>query len=52
MEKKDKLFEEITNIKVNSCDKPEESAVRGLVKIVSDPKYKRLPFSMKNSILK
>ena len=48
----DKLFEEITNIKVNSCDKPEESAVRGLVKIVSDPKYKRLPFSMKNSILK
>ncbi len=48
----DKLFEEITNIKVNSCDKPEESAVRGLVKIVSDSKYKRLPFSMKNSILK
>ena len=48
----DKLFEEITNIKVNSCDNPEESAVRGLVKIVSDPKYKRLPFSMKNSILK
>lgn len=48
----DKLFEQITNIKVNSCDKPEESAVRGLVKIVSDPKYKRLPFSMKNSILR
>lgn len=48
----DKLFEQITNIKVNSCDKPEESAVRGLVKIVSDSKYKRLPFSMKNSILK
>ena len=48
----DKLFEKITNIKVNSCDKPEESAVRGLVKIVSDSKYKRLPFSMKNSILK
>ena len=47
-----KLFEQITNIKVNSCDKPEESAVRGLVKIVSDSKYKRLPFSMKNSILR
>ncbi len=42
----DKLFEQITNIKVNTCDDPEESAVRGLVKIVSDSKYKRLPFSM------
>ncbi len=48
----DKLFEEITNIKVNICETPEESAVRGLVKIVSDSKYKRLPFSMKNNILK
>lgn len=48
----DQLFEQITNIKVNTCDDPEESAVRGLVKIVSDSKYKRLPFSMKNSSLK
>ena len=46
------LFEETTNIRVNICDAPEESAVRGLVKIVSDSKYKRLPFSMKNNILK
>lgn len=43
----DKLFEEITNIKVNTTDAPEESAARGLVKIVSDSKFKRLPFSMK-----
>ena len=43
----DKLFEQITNIKVNTCEQPEESAARGLVKIVSDSKYKRLPFSMK-----
>ena len=43
----DKLFEEITGIKVNTTDEPEESAVRGLVKIVSDSKYKRLPFSIK-----
>lgn len=48
----DQLFEQITNIKVNTCDDPEESAVRGLVKIVSDSKYKHLPFSMKNSSLK
>ena len=43
----DKLFENITGIKVNSTDAPEESAVRGLVKIVSDSKYKSLPFTMK-----
>lgn len=42
-----KLFEQITNIKVNTSEAPEESAVRGLVKIVSDSKYKRLPFTMK-----
>jgi rod shape-determining protein MreB len=47
----DKLFEQITNIKVNTCEEPEESAVRGLVKIVSDPKYKRLPFTIKNNTL-
>ena len=43
----DKLIEEITNIKVNITDTPEESVVRGLVKIVSDSKYRKLPFTMK-----
>lgn len=43
----DKLFESITNIKVNTTEAPEESAVRGLVKIVSDSKFKKLPFTMK-----
>ncbi len=43
----DKLIEEITNIKVNTTDTPEESVVRGLVKIVSDSKYRKLPFTMK-----
>ena len=43
----DKLFEGITNIRVNTADAPEESAVRGLVKIVSDSKFKKLPFTMK-----
>lgn len=47
----DKLFTEITNIKVNRCDNPEESAVRGLAKIASDSKYKRLPFSVKTNSL-
>lgn len=43
----DKLFESITNIKVNTTDAPDESVVRGLVKIVSDPKLKKLPFTIK-----
>ena len=43
----DKLFENITGIKVITSDAPEESAVFGLVKIVSDSKFKDLPFTMK-----
>ncbi len=48
----DELFAEITNIRVNTCEFPEESAVRGLNKIVSDEKFRRLAFSMKNRIYK
>ncbi len=48
----DELFTEITNIRVNTCEYPEESAVRGLDKIVSDEKYRRLAFSMKTRIYK
>lgn len=48
----DILFKEITGIKINTCEEPEECVVRGLVKIVSDNKLKHLAFSMKNRILK
>lgn len=48
--KLDELFKNITNIKVNTCEYPEESAVRGLNKIVSDEKYRKLAFSMKEKI--
>ena len=48
----DQLFTEITNIKVNTCDNPEETAVRGLSKIATDSKYRRLPFSIKTNNLK
>lgn len=48
----DALFTQITNIKVNRCDEPEESVVRGLIKIVSDEKYKHLAFSLKTRIYK
>ncbi len=47
----DKLFAEITGISINTCEDPEESVVRGLIKIVSDAKYRHLAFSMKNRIL-
>jgi rod shape-determining protein MreB len=47
----DQLFREITGIAINTCDDPEECVVRGLVKIVSDSKYKHLAFSMKNKVL-
>ena len=48
----DELFSQITNIRVNTCEFPEESAVRGLDKIVSDEKYRKLAFSMKTRIYK
>ena len=48
----DSLFKEITGIKINTCEEPEECVVRGLVKIVSDNKFTHLAFSMKNKILK
>ena len=44
----DKLFEQITNIKVNTTEVPEERAATRLVKIVSDSNFKRLPFRMNN----
>ncbi|MBO5371801.1 MAG: rod shape-determining protein [Lachnospiraceae bacterium] len=48
----DQLFTQITNIRVNTCESPKESVVRGLIKIVSDEKYKRLTFNMKTRILR
>lgn len=48
----DKLFEQITGIKVNTCETPDESAVRGLVQIVSESKYKRLPFTIRSNSLR
>lgn len=48
----DELFTQITNIRVNTCEFPEESAVRGLDKIVSDEQYRKLAFSMKTRIYK
>lgn len=46
------LFTQITNMRVNTCDYPEETAVRGLNKIMSDEKYRKLAFSMKTIIFR
>lgn len=48
----DEYFTQHTNIKVNTCEYPEESAVRGLNKIVSEEKYRKLAFSMKTIIFR
>ncbi|MGN0291719.1 MAG: rod shape-determining protein [Lachnospiraceae bacterium] len=48
----DELFTQITGIKVNCSENPEETVVQGLNKIVSDEKFKRLTFSMKTKIYK
>ena len=47
----DQLFRDITGIEITTCAEPEECVVRGLLKIVSDAKFKHLAFSMKNKIL-
>lgn len=47
----DQLFRQITGIEINTCEDPEECVVRGLIKIVSDNKFKHLAFSMKSKIL-
>ena len=46
------LNTQITNIKVNTCEDPEESAVRGLIKIVSDEKYRHLSFGLRTKLYK
>lgn len=48
----DKLFTEITNITVNTCEDPDESVVRGLSLVVTNEKFKRLAYSMRTRIFK
>ena len=46
------LFSEVTNIKVNVMDEPQESCVRGLGQVLSDSKYKIYGYSMRARIFK
>ena len=50
--KLDQLFANITGIKINTCEDPEECVARGLVKIVSDSKFKHLAYTLKAKIYK
>ena len=46
------LFSEVTNIKVNDYEDPEESCVRGLGSVLADSKFKQYGYSMKTRIFK
>lgn len=45
----DKLVTEETELKVRTCERPEESVVRGLCKLVEDEELKHLAYSMKET---
>ncbi|MCD8045934.1 MAG: rod shape-determining protein [Clostridiales bacterium] len=48
----DKLFTEITNISVNTCEDPDETVVRGLSLVVTSEKFKHLAYSMRTRIFR
>ncbi len=48
--KLDELFSTTTGIKVNTCEDPEECVARGLVKLVSDTKFRHLAYTLKEKI--
>lgn len=50
--KLDELFSQITGMRINTCEDPEECVARGLVKIVSDPKFKHLAYTLKAKVYK
>ena len=47
-----KLFTDVTNIKVNESEEPEESAVRGLGLVLTDSKFKKYGYGLKTRIFK
>ncbi|MCC8081962.1 MAG: rod shape-determining protein [Lachnospiraceae bacterium] len=48
----DKLFTQITNIAVNTCENPDETVVRGLSLVVTNDKYKHLAYNMRTRIFR
>lgn len=45
----DKMIHKETGLKVNTCDKPAESVARGFSKMLSEPEFRKLAYSTKNS---
>ncbi len=48
----DKLFTQITNIAVNTCEDPDETVVRGLSLVVTHDKYTHLAYNMRTRIFR
>lgn len=46
------LFSEVTNIKVNAFENPQESCAKGLGQVLSDGKFKTYGYNMKSRIFK
>ncbi len=48
----DRLFKDITNINVNTCENPEETVVRGLGLIVTSERFRNLAYSMRTRVFR
>ncbi|MCD7981571.1 MAG: rod shape-determining protein [Clostridiales bacterium] len=48
----DKLFTQITNISVNTCEDPDETVVKGLSLVVTNDKFKHLAYNMRTRIFR
>lgn len=46
----DELITDVTGLKVNCCEAPTESVVKGLMQIVTEEKYRSLAYAMKEKI--
>lgn len=44
------LFDQITNIRINQCEQPDNCTVLGLGKVLSDEKYKRFGYALRSRI--
>ncbi len=48
----DRLFTDITNIDVNTCENPEETVVRGLSLVITSDRFSHLAYSLRTRIFR
>ncbi len=48
----DKLFTQITNIAVNTCEDPDETVVKGLSLVVTSDKFRHLAYTMRTRVFR